>query len=326
MAQGKKLTINKFVLVFLTILSIFVLIYYFFIDFNLGWNDIETELNRTLTYAFFIVYFFALSLLMHYKSYIALYILILIIGGPMWLILYAFQTEGSLIVTIRNALTIPLFAVVAPGLTFNFMQIIKNKSKKFANNSVLGNYHIHEGLIGVILVVMATILLIIRYFVNSSTLPEEYRELILALVGILQFLLTYSGSFLVFRDFQDVIHFKFLEKKHPTQATRNVHISETFNELSPESLKFFKLASARLYPIGILLSSLGAIMIIHALDFLPLELFGLTQESVAFWGFLCIFFSGAFIGFDWYRLFARCYPLLYEEVETVKRKIKDQGY
>lgn len=262
---------------------------------------------------------------MHYKSYVVLYIVILIIGGPSWLILYAFQTGDSLVITVRNTLTIPLFAVIAPGLTFNFIQILKNKSKKFANNAILGKYHVHEGFIGIILVIFAAILLVVRYIINITALPEEIRELLLALVGILQFLLTYSGSFLIFRDFQDVIHFKFLEKKNPTHTTGNVHISETFNELSPESLKFFKLAPVRIYPIGIFLSSLGAIMIIHTLDFLPQALFGLSQESVALWGFTCVFSSGAFVGLDWYRLFARCYPLLYEEVESVKRKIRNEN-
>ncbi len=324
MKVQEKTLLNKIAIVILVLASILVLANYFLVDITLDWNDLETKFNRTITYAFFIAYFFAISLLLNFKSYIYVYGLMLISCTPLWLILYVFQTTGSLVLTSRNTLTIPLFTVVSPGLTFNFMQIIKNKSKKFANNKILGKYHIHEGFIGIILIIVAIILLISRSLVNSSTLPEDIRELILALIGILLFVFTYSGSFLIFRDFQDIKQLKFLEKKNQPNASDNIHISETFNELSPESLKFFKLAFIKLYPIGMLVSSIGIIMIVHTSDFLSQQLFGLTREIIVLLGFLCVFFSGALVGFDWYRLFERCYPHLYEEVESVKRKIENE--
>lgn len=287
-----------------------------------SWNDFQAELNRFATYIFFTIVFLAFFFLLNYKMYVYIYCVFLLVGGSMWLILFFFQSDNSFLTSLRNALTIPLFTVIPSGLTLNIVQIIKNKSKKFSNNVIFGKYHIHEGFLGIILLVIAFIFIYLRQLILVNKDSLVYWELLLALTGVFLFLLVYIGSFLIFRDLDDVVHLKFFEKINLPKKPNEEYFSSTFNELSRDSLRFYSSPLRMLYPLGLIICSFTEIAIIHNVDFISRHMFGLDSETIVSWSVVGLFIAGALVGLDWYRLFKSCYPKIYEEVEKIKRNIK----
>jgi hypothetical protein len=137
---------------------------------------------------------------------------------------------------------------------------------------------------------------------------------------IFLYLFLFFGSFLIFRDWRDLVQFKIIQKQEHVDIN---YSSSTFYPLTPDSIKFFKSPKVLLYPFGILLSSIAVNIFIHGTDFLPEEIFTLNHETLVLLGIMLSFFAGGIVGLDWYRLFAKIYPDLYQKFERVLDNLKN---
>jgi hypothetical protein len=173
---------------------------------------------------------------------------------------------------------------------------------------------VHEGFVGIIFIIMAVMLWLIRLVMIQHEVLKKSLRIFLALDMILLFLFLFSGSFLVLRDRRDILRLKFIERRQNQSESK---ISPVFNEISQDSIRFFKSPRGLYYPFGILLNSFALNMFIHSNDFLPKEIFDLNHETIVLIGFVLCFVAGGLIGIDWYRLFSKLYPELYEELEQI---------
>ncbi|MFW9990385.1 MAG: hypothetical protein ACFFC3_17215, partial [Candidatus Odinarchaeota archaeon] len=183
------------------------------------------------------------------------------------------------------------------------------------------NYHIHEGFFGISFILIGIFFWIIRFIMIQYEILKYQLRIYLALDMILLFLFLFSGSFLMFRDWRDVFHLKFVEKRKNTESITH---SSIFHPIDADSLDFFKFPKVMLYPFGILLSSYSVNLFIHGTDFLPEILFKMNHEIIVFIGIFFCLIAGMMIGIDWYRIFARLYPDIYQEFEKILKNLKNK--
>lgn len=308
----------------LIILS-FIFLYYFFYfdqyyDF-LHWDSLEIKVNWMITILFFISFFFILLFLINFNVYNLIFVFLITLGTPLWIIVYLlqfFEIELSVLnwTAIRNISAILCISILGPGLSLNFIKFIKNNSNLYKKRKLFRNYHIHEGFVGILFIIIAFCLWIIRSMLIQHEIMKKELRIFLALNMILLFLFLFSGSFLIFRDRKDLFKLRFIEKKN---YELSVNKSSVFNPITPDSKPFFKSPRIVLYPFGILLSSFSVNIFIHGTFFFPEEIFSLTHETIVLMGFILCFIAGGMIGIDWYRIFARLYPDLYQKTEQILR-------
>ena len=312
-------------LISLLIASYFILRSFLYFNLNFDSDSLQLKINWMATIFFFIGFFYIIFFLIDFRIYNLLFGFITIIGSLVWVITYfldLFNYELGPVdwKIIRYISIILCFTVFAPGFSLNMIKFIRNNSNQDRKKRVFKNFHIHEGFVGILFVVIALLLWILRSFLIQHEIMRKKLRIFLAVDMILLFLFLFSGSFLISRDRRDLIKFKFIENRNI--INHNYHTT-VFSPLTSDSIKFFKSPPILLYPVGILLTSFSINMVIHGTDFLPKEIFSLTHEKVVLLGFLLCFVSGALIGLDWYRLFARFYPKLYYEVENVLENLKE---
>ena len=313
------------ILISLLITSYFILRYFYYFNLNYDSDYFPLKINWMITVFFFIGFFYILFFLIDFKIYNILFGFICLLGSLLWIILYLFDLlkiemgglDGS---TIRYICVLLCFSVFAPGFTLNIMRFIKNNSNQDRKKRVFRNYHIHEAFVGILFVIVALFLWIIRYFLIQHEIMRKKFRIFLALDMILLFLFLFSGSFLLLRDRRDLFKLKLIENRTKIHYK---NYSTIFKPITPDSIKFFTSPRLLLYPIGILLTSFSVNMVIHASDFLPPEIFSISHEKIVLIGFILCFISGAIIGLDWYRLFAKIYPKLYYEVEQALQSLKE---
>ena len=313
--------IIKLVILFSLVISSFIVLYYFFY-YNQVYESDSTEIkvNRLITIIYFVLSFYILFFLMNYKFYSLFFIFIIISGTLIWIILYLldfFKINLSFwnLSTIRTSAAILGICIISPGFTLYIMKYIKNHSNQNEKGKIFRNYHIHEGFVGIIFVIIAFFLLMIRYLLIQYEVMREELRIFLAITMILLYLFLFSGSFLIFRDRRDIIKLKFIEQREI--KINNNDAWTVFNPITAESVQFFKSPKLLFYPFGILFNSFSVNMLIHGTLFLPEKIFGLKHEIVVFIGFILCIISSGIIGVDWYRLFAKIYPKLYQEIEQV---------
>jgi hypothetical protein len=223
---------------------------------------------------------------------------------------------------IRDIASILCIAILAPGLSLNFIKYIKNNSDITKKRKISQKYHIHEGFVGILFVILAFCLWIIRHLLIQYRVMRTQLRIFLAIDMILLFLFLFSGSFLVFRDIYDIVKLKFIEKR--INETNN-HRSSVFYPITKDSIRFFKSPIILLYPFGVLLASFSVNLFIHGTYFLPETIFNLNHEVIVFIGFILCSIAGSLIGIDWYRFFAKIYPDLYEEIDKIISNLKNNS-
>ncbi|MFX1378637.1 MAG: hypothetical protein ACFFA4_06050 [Promethearchaeota archaeon] len=271
------------------------------------------------TISFFILVFYIAFFLVNIKLYLIIFIFISIFGGLTWIIIYILETFFGgwwfpILTILRHLSAILCFSVLSPGLILSLMHYIKNNSNKKESRKIFHNYRIHEGFVGIIFIIIAFVLLILRYNLVKYEIFRTSLRIYLAIDMILLYLFLFFGSFLVLRDRRDIITLKLIEKR---EIPSNNYNSGIFNPVTSDSLKFFKSPKVLLYPMGILLNSIAANLFIHGTDFLPEEIFSLNHETLVMIGIILNFIAGGMLGLDWYRLFGRIYPELYQEFEHI---------
>jgi len=274
-----------------------------------------------ITILFFISYFYILLFLINFNVYNLIFVFLITLGTPLWIIVYLLQflkIELSVLnwSAIRNISVILCFSILGPGLSLNFIKFIKNNSNLYNKRKLFRNYHIHESFVGILFIIIAFCLWIIRSMLIQHEIMKKELRIFLALNMIPLFLFLFSGSFLIFRDRKDLLKLRFIEKK---KYELKVNKSSVFNPITPDSKLFFKSPRIVLYPFGILLSSFSVNIFIHGAFFFPEEIFSLTHETIVLMGFILCFIAGGMIGIDWYRIFARLYPDLYQKTEQILR-------
>ncbi|MFX0000970.1 MAG: hypothetical protein ACFE9Q_12280 [Candidatus Hodarchaeota archaeon] len=242
----------------------------------------------------------------------------------MWIILYFlefFEIEfGSFNwYIIREAVPIICFSIMSPGLTINFIKYIRNNSNQDKKGRIFRNYHIHEGFAGILFVLFALFLWILRTVMVQYEILRKQLRIYLAIEMIIMFLFLFSGSFLIFRDWRDIIKLRFIERRDRINSNNE---SSVFCLKSSESTQFFNSPRVLLYPFGILLNSFSASLFIHGTDFFPVEIFHLSHETLVLIGFILCFIAGGILGIDWYRVFAKFYPNLYREFEQILNDLR----
>ena len=257
--------------------------------------------------------------LIDFNIYLKIFNIIIPIGTVFWIGIYFlefFKIELGLWnwTTIRNISAILCLSILSPGLNLYIIKYIRNNSNPKRKWKIIKNYHIHEGFVGIIFIVIAFILWLIRLLMIQHEVLKKQLRIFLAIDMILLFLFLFSGSFLVLRDRRDILRLSFIERRQNQPVSK---ISPVFNEISQDSIQFFQSPRGLYYPFGILLNSFALNMFIHGTDFLPKEFFKLSHETIVLIGFVLCFLAGGLIGIDWYRLFAKLYPELYQELEQI---------
>jgi hypothetical protein len=276
------------------------------------------------TISYFLLFFYLLIFLVNIKIYIIIFSIVAIIGTPAWIIIYALETFVPgfwfpVLKVLRHLSAILCFSILSPGLTLILINYIKNNSNKVKSRKIFHKYHVHEGFVGIIFILISIILIIIRYTLVQYEIFRRELRIFLAISMVFLYLFLFFGSFLIFRDWRDVFNFKLIQKRNPVNSDYSTSV---FYPITPNSIKFFKSPKILLYPFGILLSSIAVNIFIHGTDFLPQEVFTLNHETLVLIGIILSFFAGGIVGLDWYRLFAKIYPKLYQNFEQVLDKLR----
>ncbi|MHA1147051.1 MAG: hypothetical protein ACTSR8_02290 [Promethearchaeota archaeon] len=223
---------------------------------------------------------------------------------------------------IWDTIVVISFSIIGPGLILYILHYIKHHSAKYTEAKLFGKYHLHEGFFGLIITIFAMPIYLLRVYLMQFEIFWNQLGFILAIINIFLYLFLFIGSFLIFRDWNDVISLKLIEKKETNKFNDNSNITSVFNNLSKEDLHFFEFPSRILYPVGLYITSFSISAIVYGGGFLPTELFHLSHEAVILSGFILGFIAGALLGKDWLRLFKRFYPSLYNEINEVIKKLK----
>lgn len=321
----KLIFILRIVILLGLVISSFIVLYYF-LYYNQTYESDSSEIkvNRMITIICFILIFYIPFFLINHKFYNLFFIFIIMYGILSWIILYLLDFFNINIKflnmsTSRTIAALLGICIIAPGFTLYIMKYIKNHSSQNEKGKVFRKYHIHEGFVGIIFVVIAFLLLMIRYLLVKYEVIREELRIFLAITMILLYLFLFSGSFLIFRDRKDIIKFKFIERRE------NISYNDKETVLGPinsNSIHFFKSPKLLIYPSGILINSFSVNMLIHGTLFLPEEIFGLKHELVVLIGFILCIISSGIIGIDWYRLFAKIYPKLSQEIKQVLESLQ----
>jgi len=215
------------------------------------------------------------------------------------------------------------FSLIGQGLIIYILYYIKKKTFKYNESVVWGKYHIHEGFYGLVFIIIALILLLIH--INLLFLEDIlWKRLIIILwfVQVSSFILLFLGSFFFFRDWDDVVKLKFIEKRI-FKGDELINYENTgFNQIRKEDIHFFEFPKLMLYPFGILLTIFALNAVVYDVDFLPYEIFGLESEIIIYIGYFCCFAAGGMIGRDWLRLFRKVYPVIYTNIEKAIKSLK----
>ena len=98
-------------------------------------------------------------------------------------------------------------SMISPGIVVYIIHYIKKSTSRFEESKIFGIYHLHEGFIGIIFIILAIFFLWLRSVLLFLAGPYFSKySLFLLLTQILSFLFLYLGSFFFFREvFNDFI-------------------------------------------------------------------------------------------------------------------------
>ena len=317
------------IIILFLMLSCISLFYYFSFKKIYVYYAVEIVLSRILTIIFFNLLFFSIIFLLNFEYYkrVFKYVLLFIIFS--WIIIYviAIIPSSRLLWDIWEIMTFFSFSMIPPGLIMYIIYYIKKITTKYEVATILGKYHIHEGLVGVLFLVIGFFLLILRSSLLFLSDPL-YRRLsyILISVQVLSFIFLYLGSFFFFRDRHDIIHLKFIEIKTKYNKNRLNEQFPVFKNLIKEDLHFFKVPKLLIYPFGIILTIFSISLVIYGIDVIPTQIINLHKEYIIQLGYVFCFISGGMVGIDWLRLFKRFYPEVYKKLQMNIDKLKNQEF
>jgi hypothetical protein len=298
-----------------------LIVYFSILDYLLKkhlfvWYSYKLTLIRATSLILLNFYFFILVFIIKISVFKKLYLVLIVFGIFAWNISH-FETILDLNLltnTSDDFLEIVLFistSIVAPGLLILIVYYIKKFTSKF-EGSIIGKYHLHEGLFGIILGGLALLLFALRiYLIQFDIFLKEFK-VYLAIIMILLYFFLFFGGFFILRDFKDIIRFRFVKKIPPSQKNAKVN-NPIFNSMNHDNISFFSLSKLYIFPLGAILTGISFSMVIYSTKFIPKDV--LSSEETINLGYLFVFLAGSLIGYDWVRVFKRFYPNQYEEIE-----------
>ncbi|NVM45682.1 MAG: hypothetical protein HWN79_12280 [Candidatus Lokiarchaeota archaeon] len=311
------MVITKIVVIFtLSLIIYFSLTEYLLNKQSYEWYSYELSVMRATSLILLNIYFFILVFIIKISVFKKLYLILIIFGIIAWNLshFHSILELNLLSNTVDDFLEIILFistSIVAPGLLIVIVYYIKKFSSKFEGNFI-GKYHLHEGLFGIILVGLAILFFAIRTYVIQFDIFLKEFKVYLAIIMIFLYFFLFFGGFFILRDFNDIIHLKFVKKIPPSQKISKQD-GVIFNSLSHDNLSFFKFSKLYLFPLGAFLTGISFSMVIYSTKFIPRDVLS-SRDTINF-GYLLGFLAGALIGYDWVRVFKQFFPNQYEEIE-----------
>ncbi len=313
------------VILTLCILSSITLTYYFVNKITFSLNRDELRWIRISAIILLNMLFCSLIFLEidYYKQILAYLLMFVVI---IWFLVLYFNL-ASLSNRFWDYWEIVIFitsSMISPGIVVYIIHYIKKSTSRFEESNIFGIYHLHEGFIGIIFIILAILFLWLRSILLFIAGPYFMRySIILLLTQILSFLLLYLGSFFFFRDWDDIIQLHFVEKKENSEKIKKIQTT-VFNHIDQADLHFFEYPKIIIYPIGILLTIFSLNTIIYGTAFLPLDKINIKNEFVIYLGYFISFIAGGIIGRDWFRIFKKFYPEAYQEIENIINKVKNE--
>ncbi len=316
MRRGFKLVVKSVIIFIFILLTYRSFLNYFQFKKIFYPNSLELTLSRGIIFILLSFLLLILLFMIKISIYRKAFLFFVIFGSIAWNVIHLQNTldvelVSESLINFQEVIFFISTAIVAPGIVLFIVHYIKKITVKFEGNFI-GKYHLHESFISIILIGLGIIFYIIRLnMIQLEIFWKEYK-IYLAIIMIFLYFFIYFGGFFAFRDFHDLIRLKFLEKVNkPTE--RQDATSSAFNSITKDDLHFFRLPKLNIFPIGLLITSISFLMVIHGNDFLPKEF--LTHEFIINLGYFLGFWAGVIIGIDWLRIFKRFYPSHYRELE-----------
>ena len=309
--------LTKIIIVF----TLSLIIYFSLLDYLLSkqsyeWYSYELTFMRATSLILLNAYFFILVFIIKISVFNKLYLVLIIFGIIAWNLshFHSILELNLLSDTIDDFLEIILFistSIVAPGLLIVIAYYIKKFTSKFEGNFV-GKYHLHEGLFGIILFGLGLLFFAISAYISQLDIFLKEFKVYLAIIMILLYFLLFFGGFFILRDFNDIIHLKFVNK---IPTTKNIPKQDgiIFNSLNHDNISFFRFSKIYIFPLGAFLTGISFTMVIYSNKFIPRDVLS-SRETINL-GYFLSFLAGALIGYDWVRVFKRFFPNQYEEIE-----------
>jgi hypothetical protein len=312
-------------------LGLFISIIYFYQRNRCLYRCLYLDITRMIFIITFIVISYDLFLILKKPTFIQVFEIIIGLTCILWFTYHMinfmkidFEYSRPLLVFTDLLFNI-CFTMMGPALTLLLMSEIKNKTSKYMEVKVLGRFHLHEGLFGMLSIAFVIPLGIFYVFLDVYIIKKSSAKWILTVLKTIIINLTFFGSFFIFRDRKDIINFKFLEVKNPVNSRGKLENSSKFMQnMDHNSVDFFTHSRFKLYPIGILFNSFSINAIIHERNFLVREIFNLRESFIIFFGFLLLFTGSGLIGIDWLRMFKKLYPNLGIEITQFVKHIRNQ--
>ncbi|MFX0075801.1 MAG: hypothetical protein ACFE96_10190 [Candidatus Hermodarchaeota archaeon] len=298
-----------------------LIVYFFLTDYFTNkklyeWYSYKLTIMRATALMVMNIYFFVLAFTIKISIYKKLYLSLIVFGVIAWNISHfdSILDLNLLTDTSDDFFEFMLFvstSIVAPGLLIFLAHYIKKYTTKF-EGSFIGEYHLHEGLFGIILLGLGILFFALRaYVLQFDVFSKEYK-VYLAIIMIFLYFFIFFGGFFILRDFEDIIHLKFVKKTNPSQKKPELNKS-LCTSITPENISFFKQSRLFTFPIGVFLTGISFSMVVYSTKFIPHDV--LSSGETINLGYLYSFIAGALIGYDWVRVFKQFYPTQYEEIE-----------
>lgn len=310
----------------LCILSSIMLYYYFLNKITFSLNRDELRWIRISAIILLNILFCTLIFLLEIDYYKKTLTYLLVSVVIIWFLVLYFNLASlsNRFWDYWEIIIIITFSMISPGIIVYIIHYIKKSTSRFEESKIFGIYHLHEGFIGIIFIILAILFLWLRSSLLFLGGPYYSRySIILLLTQILSFLFLYLGSFFFFRDWDDIIQLHLIEKKENLEKIKK-NQSTVFNHIDQADLHFFEYPRIIIYPIGIILTIFSLNTIIYGTTFLPLDKINITNELVIFFGYFVSFIAGGIIGRDWFRIFRKFYPEAYQEIENIINKVKNE--
>ena len=326
MRRSYKILIKSIIIIFLSLAAWSSLSYYLQLKQVFEWYSYELTIIRGISISLLNILFYGIVLVTSIRIYRIIFLFLAVFGIVAWNISHLNDNLdlGLLSNVFDDFLEIVLFlsaAVIAPGLVVIIAYYIKKYTSKFESNFI-GKYHIHEGFFGIVLIVLAIFLFIIRTIVIQFEVFLNELKVFLAIVMLFIYFFLFFGGFFILRDIKDIIHLNFIKKIEKSPSNEEQH-SRVFNSINQDNLYFFKVSRLLIFPIGIIITSLSFSMIIYGTKFIPREFF--SSELILNFGYLFSLLAGGIIGFDWLRIFKLFYPMYYAEIEQKIIELKNHS-
>jgi len=310
---------KKFIVI---LILTFIAIFFVYGFWNYSINPRGIELYKGMFILVISWIFLIIFLNLSYNSYKYLFFISFIISLGAWIYKYILYYYFSFLPRLSQFYWdfIIIFSVscIAPFFSIHSLFLITKNEQKFENNVIRERYHLHEGFVGIILILLAIGLTLILFIFIPEYNVRGIIHLLAAAIIIIITLIFYFGGFLVGRDWQDVKNFKFLT----LNSNNNTKINGN-ESLNNEIKKFYTKKHLNTYLLGIMIASMGIFLNFFPYDIFPYNIFHFKANAIRIIGWFIVVIGALLLGFDWVKLLRKFFPEEYEKLfQKIENKVK----